>query len=603
MICPKCHAISDERFCAECGLDLQIYDELAAIKRELEFLRSQINANSTPNTESVASVEPITAKTESERRISPPPLPVEIPKHQAKASESKESFPEVAIGQKWLLAIGVFVLIIGIGFFLKYAFDQQWIGPAFRITIGFCLGVVLLVAGNICHRRGLRGLDIGIGAVGLGALYLTSYAAAQFFRLLPEALALLVILITTVVGSCLALAWASQALAILAFIGGYLAPILLPVFHVEHLLFLGYLGILTLGGQALSLGRNWKTLSFSDATLTWLILADFSWPGFDAQLRSETILFTHALFAIYSILPFAYAALKKKTLPVSIYALALANCIFCCYYVDYLLQYEKWPTAFVYLGYSGSSFLLAFLIWRRIGRVLMSGWLVAQALVLLLFLFADIFPSDTKSICASAALVLLYWVAASYKDTALLTITFCVGLILFLGYFYNRLGFNLVSLEPHSFTAGMIGRWLAGLSVASAFLCVSWLDRNCRVAETHHVFNRAFEFLGVGTLFGFANLELLRFMNQFMRQAESAGFSALWSVFAVGLMVVGIWMRRAVYRACAISLLFLTLIKVLVSDTAEVSTPYRILSCAILGMVLLAVSFAYHRYSARLIGK
>jgi uncharacterized membrane protein len=67
-------------------------------------------------------------------------------------------------------------------------------------------------------------------------------------------------------------------------------------------------------------------------------------------------------------------------------------------------------------------------------------------------------------------------------------------------------------------------------------------------------------------------------------------------------MVVGISMRRSVYRASAIGLLFITFIKVLVSDTAEVSTPYRIFSCAILGAVLLAVSFAYHRYSARLTG-
>ena len=602
MICPKCHTISNERFCPRCGLDLKIYDELGALKREIESLRHQIVAGASPSAEAVASVEPIPAKTEPERRTSPPPVPPKLAQYQAKEFNSKESYPEIAIGQKWLLALGVVVLIIGIGFFLKYAFDQRWIGPAVRITMGFCLGVVLLVTGNVCYQRGLRGLDIGIGAVGLGALYLTTYAAAQFYRLLPEAPALLVILLTTIVGCCLAVAWASQALAILAFVGGYLAPILLSVFHVDHLLFLGYLGILTLGGQVLALGRNWKTLSFSGATFTWLILVDFSWPTFDAQLRSGTIVFTHALFIIYSILPFAYAALRKKTLPVSIYVLALANSILCSSYVDYLLQYEKWPTALVYLGYSGGSFLLAWLLWRRTGPVLLSGWLFGQALMLLLFFFADIFSGDLMSICASAQLVLLYWVAASYKDTTLLVVTFVTGVVLCLGYFYNRLGFNLESLEPLSFTTGVIGRWFGGLALVSAFLCVSWLDRTGRVADSHQFFNRAFEFLGIGTLFGFANLELLRFMSQFMHQAESAGFSALWSIFAVGLMVVGISMRRSVYRASAIGLLFITFIKVLVSDTAEVSTPYRIFSCAILGVVLLAVSFAYHRYSARLTG-
>ena len=602
MTCPKCHGVSSERFCPGCGLDLQIYDELTSLKREIESLRHQIAVGAAPATGQVAGVEPIPAKIQPDRRISPPPVPPGLAGYQAKAFESQESFPEVAIGQKWLLATGVVVLIIGIGFFLKYAFDQQWIGPAVRITVGFCLGVMLLVAGNVCYQRGLRGLDVGIGAVGLGALYLTTYAAAQFYRLLPEIPALLVILLTTVVGSCLAMVWTSQALAILAFIGGYLAPMLLPVFQVDHLLFLGYLGILTLGGQVLALGRNWKTLSFSGATLTWVILADFSWPTFDTQLRLGTVVFTLLLFVIYSILPFAYAGLKRKALPVSIYVLALANSIFCCFYADYLLRYEKWPAALVYLGYSGASFILGWLLWRRSEPALLSGWLFGQALMLLLFFLADVFPSDLMSICASAELVLLYWVAASYKDTSLLVMTFLFGVLLFLGYFYNRSGFNLVPPEPLSFTAGVVGRWLSGLSLVSAFLCVSWLDRTGRVAESHQFLNRAFEFLGVGTLFGFANLELVRFMSQFMRQAEAAGLSALWCFFAVGLMVVGIWMRRPVYRAGAIGLLFITLLKVLVSDMADVATPYRIFSCIILGIVLLAVSFAYHRYSARLTG-
>jgi uncharacterized membrane protein len=82
------------------------------------------------------------------------------------------------VGQKWFLGIGVLVLIIGIGFFLKYAFDQEWLGPTVQVAAGFLCGVVLLFLGGICHRRELRGLDVGIGAFGLGTLYLSSYAAS-----------------------------------------------------------------------------------------------------------------------------------------------------------------------------------------------------------------------------------------------------------------------------------------------------------------------------------------------------------------------------------------------------------------------------------------
>ena len=83
--------------------------------------------------------------------------------------------------------------------------------------------------------------------------------------------------------------------------------------------------------------------------------------------------------------------------------------------------------------------------------------------------------------------------------------------------------------------------------------------------------------------------------------SELTGVSVLWSIFAIGLMLVGVWKRRKVYRISAISLLIATVLKVLAFDTAEVSTPYRILSCLVLGIILMVVSFLYYRFSERLI--
>jgi uncharacterized membrane protein len=148
-----------------------------------------------------------------------------------------------------------------------------------------------------------------------------------------------------------------------------------------------------------------------------------------------------------------------------------------------------------------------------------------------------------------------------------------------------------------------LARWCGGLSVVVALLLITWLDRTARVGSAHSVLNRVYEYLAVATLFGFANQELHRFAIRFMRQSGLAGFSALWCAFAAGLMFVGVWRRSKVYRGTAIGLLFVTLVKVLVFDTAQVSTPYRILSCIVLGTVMVAVSFVYYRFSARLTEK
>src|SRR5271165_102118 len=211
MRCPKCESISEQRFCPQCGLDLQIYDEIASVKKEVAALRALVAPRSELPREMLAPAPALPKSQEPMPENAPPKLPPPIPpallQVQKESSGSAESFPELALGQKWLLGIGVLVLIMGIGFFLKYAFDQHWIGSAARISIGFILGVVLLVAANASHLKTLRGLDVGIGAVGLGTLYLTTYAAAQVYQLLPDELALLVILLTTATGITLALHW------------------------------------------------------------------------------------------------------------------------------------------------------------------------------------------------------------------------------------------------------------------------------------------------------------------------------------------------------------------------------------------------------------
>ena len=44
------------------------------------------------------------------------------------------------IGENWLNKIGIAILVIGIGFFVKYAIDQNWIGEVGRVAIGIGTG-------------------------------------------------------------------------------------------------------------------------------------------------------------------------------------------------------------------------------------------------------------------------------------------------------------------------------------------------------------------------------------------------------------------------------------------------------------------------------
>src|SRR4029077_12186953 len=75
-----------------------------------------------------------------------PPYPPVPPPRVEKASASQpEADLESRIGSHWLNRIGITALLIGISYFLKFAFDNNWIGPAGRVTIGLIAGIGIVI--------------------------------------------------------------------------------------------------------------------------------------------------------------------------------------------------------------------------------------------------------------------------------------------------------------------------------------------------------------------------------------------------------------------------------------------------------------------------
>jgi uncharacterized membrane protein len=77
--------------------------------------------------------------------------------------------------------------------------------------------------------------------------------------------------------------------------------------------------------------------------------------------------------------------------------------------------------------------------------------------------------------------------------------------------------------------------------------------------------------------------------------ARDFSFSAIWIVYGAALMVIGFWKRSAFIRWQAMVLLAVTIGKVFLYDSRYLQQIYRILSFIALGVMLMAVSYAYHR--------
>jgi uncharacterized membrane protein len=600
MLCPRCQTDTEATICPNCSLDFKFYSEVIALRRDVAALRELVQ--SFTGTKG--------AKVEAPGSV-PPPLPPglqpagipSVPPVMVPAKKPR-AFTEVAVGQKWFLGIGVFVLLLAAGFFLKYAFDEKWIGPAVQVTIGLVVGALLFVVGEICRRKKLRGLDIALAAVGLGVLYLSVYAANQIYALIPDALTMLVVLLVSAVGLAVAAVWDSRALAVLAFLGGYLAPILDTSGRFGHHLFFGCLTIINLASEGLAFLKRWTQLYFLGALFSWLLLFIF-WGSLQADSFLDAFAFVQFLFLLYSIAPFLRSLLRAGEDRIPLIWVALLNGCLCSWKSADLLHSDKVPVALLTLTYGCLALAVALIVWRR-GSSSARTWLLAQGMIYFLIAWSVILPSYWGTFFWAAQCVVGYWVAKEAKDRVLLTGIIFLGVVIIFRFLIFDLelvigGWFDQYQRTDRFTDGLLTRWLTGIPLCLSLLAIALLAASEKNDSLQRSIFRWFEVMGLIALFGFFNVELDRFTWQFFQRAQLSAYSVLWVLFAAILLVAGFIWNRRFYRLSAIVLLFITVAKVLLLDTAEVAAPYRILSCAVLGGVLIGLSALYYRLAPRLL--
>jgi len=212
-----------------------------------------------------------------ERPIERPPVPVASPVGWAQL--------EGLLGGTWLNRIGVLVFIFGVGFFLKLAFDNDWITPGGRVAIGIVAGCAMLFAGARLQRAAYRVPAQGLVAAGIATLYLSAYAAYGFYHLIPQSGAFAFMVLVTATGIGLAIHHDARAIAILANLGGFLTPIILSTGRDAAVTLFTYLAILDAGMLASAYWRRWPELT----VLSFLSTHALYWGWFDAWYRPEKL--------------------------------------------------------------------------------------------------------------------------------------------------------------------------------------------------------------------------------------------------------------------------------------------------------------------------
>jgi uncharacterized membrane protein len=174
----------------------------------------------------------------------------------------------------------------------------------------------------------------------------------------------------------------------------------------------------------------------------------------------------------------------------------------------------------------------------------------------------------------------------------------------------GRLLFFDIAVGIHGFHPILNGRFLAYVAdIAAAYLGFLLLRRDQELvpewktpASTLVI---AANFLTLWVLsFEIRNFFDARVLHGMASSAahntQNLSLTALWLVYAVILLIVGIARRSRAVRPGGLIMIAVSIIKVFVYDVFALSTMYRIIAFVGLGILLLVGGFLYQRYSARI---
>jgi uncharacterized membrane protein len=263
--------------------------------------------------------------------------------------------------------VGVLVLFLGVAALLKYAADQGWLSVPMEFRLA---GIAAAALGGLVFawrkRESHRNFALSLQGGAIGVLILTIFAAHRLYSMLPAGLAFALLVVVVAGAAMLAVLQDALALAVLAIVGGFLAPILISTGHGNHVALFSYYAVLNAAIFAIAWIRPWRVLNLIGFAFTFGVGTLWGALQYKPEFFASTEPFLLLFFAFYLLIPVLYAlrqAPERRDLidgtlvfgtPLVAFALQVA-----------LLERERMPLAFSAIGAAAIHALLGALELRR----------------------------------------------------------------------------------------------------------------------------------------------------------------------------------------------------------------------------------------------
>ncbi len=528
----------------------------------------------------------------------PPPRPTPTPSIKAAQLES-------VIGRRWVGWAAVVVILFATAFFLKYAFDNRWIGELGRVSIGIAFGIGMCIAGFRYQQKGWRIFSQILTAGGIVLLYLSNFAAFGYYHLVGQKTAFAFLVILVAEAAALSLVYSAPAIAIMALVGGFLTPLLLHSDRDQYRSFFVYLFLLDAG--ALALLKHWRSLSsvayFGTQLLFWIWYDQ----NYHHQKRGAVLIFQTAIFLLFLLAHLGRELWRRESATLEDALLLLTNpfVYFATTYTLLKTTHHDWMGVFA---------IAMALLYASAAKILLSRSSGSRREILLLIAVALTFvtiaiPIQLRSNWITIAWAVegltILWAGIEIRSVRLRANAFAL--------FGLALGKLLFWDTPYryrpAFTPVFNRYFLSSLAVIACLLGALYLYQR---ASERKLIEAPITKLAIGlcaavALWLLISIETYTFFSgralavktwedaAHQRWLGQMALSVLWAAYAAALAALGFMRRIAAIRWASLALFALTIIKAMLVDVAQLQQLYRIIVLFVLGILLLLVAWGYHK--------
>lgn len=272
------------------------------LKKRVGHLEHLIESRGIASRREILSDSPVTS--------SPVPVPLENLAQPA-PFEIGVPLPKVADIQKpslfdsfmrwaeedWLMKLGALLLLIGFGWLVRYAFLNNWIGPAGRITLGIACGVLFLAVGWWRMQKFTSQGSVFL-ALGSGIVLLSIFAARSLYDFFTPLSALVVMFLSVVFVALASVRFRVRSLSLVSLALCGVVPLLTHAPTNDYIGLFWYLLVVVVGATWIVALTGWRILTPASLVLVACYSAQHL-TGFVSKDSDILLLFAYAFTGVF----------------------------------------------------------------------------------------------------------------------------------------------------------------------------------------------------------------------------------------------------------------------------------------------------------------